>query len=590
MFTPEEIAARQFLIALRGYDRDEVTTFLGRVAEDYRALLDRVDELESELARAASTTTVSADPREAFRQLGEETTRILIAAEEAAAQLRQRAEEEAQSELEAARNTATNELDTARRSAAEELQHARRTAAQELQQARRTAAEELDQARRAASEELDQAHRRAQDTVVTANRHREEVAEIVRELEEARQRLADDLEGAVQSVEAAVVRLRSGPLEEAAAAALAAAEASTSVEAPGPGPAVPAEAPGGGGASRSGPDAAESEGGGVAVVDEATALMSPPVAEPPAEAVVEPTEAVAAGQGASAEVIAAGPAPSEDVEVAQPADAEAPPMSEEAVASSGGVAVETAQLEETVEVQPERERRPEPGVTAVASHELRDQALAGVRPGMLRRLKRTLQDVQNGVVDALRRSDGRVDPSELPPFADDLAPLGSIGEAFLAEAYRTGIGDGATLAGVPRREDAADPARVDDAARAFRDTLAYEIDASLEATLRAGIEAGEETSVLIERVDSIFRDLKGPVSEAAVDASLVRVYELGLQDLWRASGVESRVWVVGEEQRCPENRCRLNAEQGPVALDEQFPSGDYVPPAHPGCTCTIAPG
>lgn len=577
MFTPEEIASRQFLIALRGYDRDEVTTFLGRVAEDYRALLGRVEEIEAELQRASTSVTVSADPREAFRQLGEETTRILVAAEEAAEQLRQRAEEEARAELEIARSTATNELDTARRSAAEELQHARRTAAEELQQARRTAAEELDEARRAASEELDQAHRSAQETIAAANRHRAEVADIVRELQEARQRLADDLVGAVQSVEAAVVRLRSGPLEEAAAAALAAAEAPTSVEAPGPGPAVPAE----------GPTSGEAPGSGPAVTAEAAHVASPPVMETSAEGLIEPTEPTepfAQAQAVSAEEAGA---PTEELHVVE---AEAPPLTAEGVGAEGAMSAETAPLEAAVEAQPETDTPAEPAVAEVASHQLRDQALAGVRPGMLRRLKRTLQDVQNGVVDALRRSDGRVDPSELPPFADDLAPLGSIGEAFLAEAYRTGIGDGATLAGVPRREDAADPARVDDAARAFRDTLAYEIDASLEATLRAGIEAGEETSVLIERVDSIFRDLKGPVSEAAVDASLVRVYELGLQDLWRASGVESRVWVVGEEPRCPENRCQLNAEQSPVALDEQFPSGDFVPPAHPGCTCTIAPG
>ncbi|MDP8961018.1 MAG: DivIVA domain-containing protein [Actinomycetota bacterium] len=576
MFTPEEIASRQFLIALRGYDRDEVTTFLGRVAEDYRSLVTRAQELETELEQASTDFKVSTDPLEAFRQLGEETTRILVAAEEAAIQLRQRAEEETRAELEAARRTATEELDTARRSAAEELQHARRTAAEELQQARRTAAEELDEARRAASEELEQAHRSAQETIAAANRHRAEVADIVRELQEARQRLADDLAGAVQSVEATVVRLRSGPLEEAAAAALAAAQEPTTVEAPGPGPAVAAEA-----ATSEAPGAG---GGGLAEA----AYAPPPAAQASAETVTESTEASAEPQRSSA---AEAVAPTGDLDVEQAAVAETPDVTAEAMeAPRGDMLVEAAPLEEMVEAQPEREQRAEAGVAEAASHELRDQALAGVRPGMLRRLKRTLQDVQNGVVDALRRSDGQVDPSELPPFADDLAPLGSIGEAFLAEAYRTGIADGATLAGVTRREDAADPARVDDAARAFRDTLAYEIDASLEATLRAGIEAGEETSMLIERVDGIFRDLKGPVSEAAVDASLVRVYELGLQDLWRATGVESRVWVVGPEQRCPENRCQLNAERGQVALDEQFPSGDYVPPAHPGCTCTIAPG
>ena len=31
-FTPEEIESKKFLVGLRGYDKDEVTTFLARLA------------------------------------------------------------------------------------------------------------------------------------------------------------------------------------------------------------------------------------------------------------------------------------------------------------------------------------------------------------------------------------------------------------------------------------------------------------------------------------------------------------------------------------------------------------------------------
>ena len=37
--TPEEIEAKKFLVGLRGYDKEEVTTFLGEVAGDYRSAL-----------------------------------------------------------------------------------------------------------------------------------------------------------------------------------------------------------------------------------------------------------------------------------------------------------------------------------------------------------------------------------------------------------------------------------------------------------------------------------------------------------------------------------------------------------------------
>lgn len=43
MLSPDEIAAREFVVSLRGYDRDEVHAFLNRVAEDLRAARARRD-------------------------------------------------------------------------------------------------------------------------------------------------------------------------------------------------------------------------------------------------------------------------------------------------------------------------------------------------------------------------------------------------------------------------------------------------------------------------------------------------------------------------------------------------------------------
>ncbi len=208
---------------------------------------------------------------------------------------------------------------------------------------------------------------------------------------------------------------------------------------------------------------------------------------------------------------------------------------------------------------------------------------------MLRRLKRTLQDVQNGVLDAIRRQAPDVEVTSLLPTEDELAALHSVGEAFLGEAYRAGLGDGATLAAVPPSGEAEDPERVAAAADEFRNTVGHEIVSALEPTLAAGLEAGEDANSLGERVSEVFRDLKGPVAESAVDRSLLRTHALGTHDAWIAAGVDARVWIVGDESRCPENRCRANADDGPVGFDRPFPSGDTVPPAHAGCTCTLAP-
>ncbi|MBW3660002.1 MAG: hypothetical protein KY457_15285, partial [Actinobacteria bacterium] len=138
-------------------------------------------------------------------------------------------------------------------------------------------------------------------------------------------------------------------------------------------------------------------------------------------------------------------------------------------------------------------------------------------------------------------------------------------------------------------EDADDQSRVPAAAATFRAVLSHEVTSALRATIRAGVEAGEPETSLSERVGEVFRDLKGPVVEQVVDQHLARVYGFGQLDVWRSVGIDRSRWVLGQEPRCPANRCRLNDQDGGVPLGQEYPSGDTVPPAHDGCTCGLAP-
>lgn len=45
-------------------------------------------------------------------------------------------------------------------------------------------------------------------------------------------------------------------------------------------------------------------------------------------------------------------------------------------------------------------------------------------------------------------------------------------------------------------------------------------------------------------------------------------------------------WLLGNE---PCDECETNADEGPIDLDDVFPSGDDQPPAHPNCNCSISP-
>ncbi len=609
MLTPEEIASRQFLIALRGYDRDEVTAFLEQVADDYAALQRQIEELQAEASQAPpepAAAPAAGDTRDAFQQLGEETTRILVAAQDAAAEMRRRADEEARTTLAAAQRTAQSELDSARSSAAEQLERARSSATEQLEQARSTAAQELERARREAEELVEEA------------RHRREVIQAgVRDLEAARAQLAVDLEAAIGAVASAVEGLQVQPSQDVAASEEAAAQAETSDEValsepefatPGPPEAeddaerewavesaaaevaVAAEADdeeaiaAGGGEE---PSAEETRAEEPTSRTEESASAQPDDESARADEAVPPEESVRAGEAVPRDDEAAARAGEESARAG-----EAVPRDDEAAArgdDTGEIRVDEAVVAEVETpapaVEPIEEAR---SVTDVAAVELRERALQEIRPGMVRRLKRTLQDVQNGVLDAIRRTEGTSDVAVLLPGDEDLAPLEGVGEAFLSEVYDVGLRDGATLADAAE-PDEGDRERIRSAARELRDGLAHEITTSLEATLRAGLQAEEELGALTERVGEVFRDLKGPVAEAAAETSLIRTYQLGVHDAWRAAGLSERIWVVGDEARCPENRCRANASEGRVALDREFPSGDVVPPAHRGCVCTVAP-
>jgi DivIVA domain-containing protein len=587
--TPEEIASRRFATSLRGYDRGEVTRFVTSVAETVGALQARIAELEEELARASSAPPSSESAEQAtggadgsgdaFRALGEETARILVAAETSAREIRERAEELGRAEVE--------------------------------------------QGRREAAEEVAAARREADRILAEADRSRAAVFEDIRELEATRDRFLADLASAMETVGTAA-----GLLEPGAAPPV---EVSVPDEEPGPVP--PADAGSSGEPTapsarasvseperepdpevepevelepESAPEAEEEPGAAPEAEQEPEsepALEREPEPEtepgPETETDAEPARGTdlpaAVEPGAGAEPGAEpgpppDPGPESEPEPGPGSEPEAGPEPEpedgvEPRTSSGAGLPAGAVAEPTGADA----RAPDGVPQELDPVTLRDGTLEGIRPGMLRRLKRGLQDVQNGVLDAIRQAGDTPEVEALLPARDDLDQLGSVAAMFLTAAYRGGVNDGAALLGAAGDDELGDHGRVPAAADAFRTALADELTSSLVPSLRAGVEANEPATSLSERVGEVFRDVKGPVVEGLVEEHLVRTYGHGAVDLWRERGVTRKAWVLADEPRCPENRCRTDVSEGPVGLDEEFPSGHEVPPAHDACACALAP-
>lgn len=107
MLSPDDIEAREFLVSLRGYDRDEVGAFLSQVADEVRSLQARVADVHGGGSPAAAAPAAAAaregGPGDMFAEIGMHTQRILEAAQEAGTEIRRKAEQDAERELQEAR-------------------------------------------------------------------------------------------------------------------------------------------------------------------------------------------------------------------------------------------------------------------------------------------------------------------------------------------------------------------------------------------------------------------------------------------------------------------------------------------------------
>ena len=175
-FTPEEIESKEFLVVLRGYDKEEVGSFLRTVANDVRELQEQGAAAPGSEASFAEPTAapepIVAEPApvpaaaptgiDPFSDMGKEMASVLRAASDAAGAIRQKAEDEAAERV---------------RIAAEEAAGVRKAADEEaeaiLAAARATRSDAADESARL----REQASQEAAETRANANREAEQLVE-----------------------------------------------------------------------------------------------------------------------------------------------------------------------------------------------------------------------------------------------------------------------------------------------------------------------------------------------------------------------------------------------------------------------------
>ena len=222
--------------------------------------------------------------------------------------------------------------------------------------------------------------------------------------------------------------------------------------------------------------------------------------------------------------------------------------------------------------------------TDTALLDRRDDVLAPAERLLSRTLKRLVGDEQNEVLDRARRiRKGRVE-------LDDLLPDDN------AERYVEALAESFHLAAVAGAqmwcEATGDPLPTidDDVVRASLRVRVAELEelrrVQLRTTLEQLDESGEDLAVLVDHLRAAYREMRSSsVPHQSADLAIA-----GFTTGTAAAAPAGALWRwVPDNAGLPCADAEDNALAGLLPCGEAFPTGDVLPPAHPGCRCIVVP-
>lgn len=231
------------------------------------------------------------------------------------------------------------------------------------------------------------------------------------------------------------------------------------------------------------------------------------------------------------------------------------------------------------------------GAVAVASSALdrRDDLLVPVEKAMTRTLKRLVSDEQNEVLDRLRRlRRGRPELDTLLPGDTEVATF----TAALDDEFVVAATAGVRFWDSESGDDGGHPAE-----RLDHDVLAGGLEVRVEELLglrRAHLQraldhaesAGIDLAELGDHIRAAYREWRTQsVPQLAGDLATAG-FALGEQ---AAAGPGTPWCWEPDHGGLPCSDAEDNALAGALECGAAFPTGDLVPPAHPGCRCILVP-
>jgi DivIVA domain-containing protein len=627
---PDEVARHSFGSVRRGYDPSEVRAYLESIAIGLRGLAEREQQLLEELADAEHRAAHPVlDEPTLSAAVGSETARVLHSAHEAAAEMVAKSEaeanrllSEAREEIEQSRAEAAGrlaQLTAESETAANELrERTAQQAAAHLEAVRHEAEEMLVQAREQCRSMVDEAQGLRTRVLADLSKRRKVLHAQIEQLRAGRERLAETVKDVRRSVDEIAADLFAAEDNARLAAEAAGREALDRPDEGSPeelATLLLAEELDGAGVASAGP--VELEVTGVGETTEETAVVGPAEVGPAEPAEGGPAEPP--GQNGSSSGEGPGSSPVEALFAKLRASREGQ-LVEEGVDAQAVVdepvgevveVVEVIEVTEAVPVPVERARREAPAEHGDAPGDVepdrgvadengsgggpadgppgdrnplavrRDELIGPIVKSLSRRLKRTLQDEQNELLDGLRSNGSKWSADVLPDLGEQTDSYTTAALPFLEEASEAG----ATFAGTKK---SAKPST--DELIGIGHVLAEAVIGPLRRRLSddEGLSDADE-SVMAEHVGSAFREWKGERIERLAGDHVVAAFSAGTIAATKGKKSVALEWVSDSrtgDAPCPD--CEDNGLNGSLQPDEEFPTGHRHPPAHPGCRCLLA--
>ena len=611
--SPEEVATRTFASSFRGYDQSEVRLYLKRISDELVALADNERQLRQSLEEARDRAAhPELDESALTSALGEQTTRILQSAREAAADIRNKAEENAaralrEADEEAVRfrteaETVLNErIDEANRVAAGIREAAMEESTALRERATSESAAEVEAARVLGKEMVGEAQAVRERLLGDLARRRRLAHVQIEQLRAGRERLLEAYRVVRRTLDEATEELTVAEAEarlaaEAAARRSAAEEPEPSLEdmedelaradEPAPAADVPASAAIAGAAvvEEGASDGSEMDSGRGERRSSGLRILGQ-----------RRRQAAATDDGA---VLVEVERPSEiegvRVLIDEPAAEEAPSVDQifsriradrEAAVNriqEAPPAAGTGDAESAEDVPRERsdgETAAEPAASDADETVLqrRDEVLEPLGAQLVRKLKRALQDEQNEVLDRLRTARGAPQPDVvLLSVVDQARRYRDVAEPLLARAAEAGAR--AATGGNGRGDLSVSDLAVD---------LASDLVGPLRDRLeRAFNSAADSDDAIVQGLGAGYRQWKAERIEPVTRHHLAAAFSLGSYTA-TPDDIKLRWLVDDDEGACPD--CDDNALAGPATKGTVFPTGQAYPPAHAGCRCLLIP-